>query len=191
MLIIESINSDRYLSAALSAYFARLALPVWKKKYPEDSRPEKAIEAAEKVLFSDAAASSAAYAAADDADAAYAANDAAYAANDAAYAANDAADAANAANAAANAASSSAAAADAAASAAYAAYAAADAAAYAANALGKNEESFAHHHLTRLLPIILWHKLNSKRSFGESEKVFELLPKDCREDFLFNLDNLR
>ena len=150
MLTIESINPDSYLSAALAAYFARLSLPVWEKEYPEDSRPERALEAAEKALLSDAAS----------------------------YAT----DAASAANGAANAAAAIASAAAAAASA---------SAAHAACALGKDERSFVCHHLIRLLPLILWHKMNSKRSFGKPEKVFELLPEACKEDFLFNLDSLR
>jgi hypothetical protein len=192
MLDIRSINPDPQLSAAIAIYFARLALPVWQQKYPNDSRPEKVLETAEKVLFSgsadaadaaDAAAAAGAAAAADAdaaAAAADAAADAAFYAADAASAAADAADAASyaAAHAAVDAAS-------------YAASCAASCAANAAYALGKYKESFIHHHLTQLLPIILWHKLNSKRSFAEPEKVFELLPEACKEDFLFNLDSLR
>ena len=60
-----------------------------------------------------------------------------------------------------------------------------------AAALGKYARPFIHHHLIQILPLILWHKMNSKKSFGESEKLFELLHEDCREDFLFNLDWLR
>ena len=51
MLNVDSINPDPQLSTALAIYFARLTLPVWQQKYPEDSRPERAIEAAEKALF--------------------------------------------------------------------------------------------------------------------------------------------
>ena len=199
MLNIRSINPDPQLSVALAIYFARLSLPVWKKKYSRDLRPEKAIEAAEKILLSAADAAASADAAANAANAASADSAYAYAANAAAaysyaaYAAYASADAAYAyaANAAAGAAYSYAAyAAYASADAAYA-YAANAAAGAAANALGENAGLFIHHHLVRLLPVIIWHKLNSRRSFGESEKVFELLPEACREDFLFSLDSLR
>ena len=174
LLSIDSINPDQQLSAAIAIYFARLALPVWQQRYPEDSRPEKTIEAAEKALFT-AASTSAVAANAD----AWADDDAANADAAAAYAANYAASNANhAACALANA--------DAVLANAHVDAAAANA----ANALGKDKESFVHHHLVELLPIILWHKLISKRSFGEPEKVFELLPEACREDFLFNLDSL-
>ena len=180
MLTIESINPDPQLSVALAVYFAKLALPVWQQKYPEDLRPEEALEAAEKALLSDAtanvahAASSAsiAAAAASIAAAAYASVAAAHAARSAARSAA----AAYASIAAANAAASVAAA--------HAAYAA-------AAALDKDRGSFIHHHLIQLLPLILLHKLSSRRSFGKPEKVFELLPEACREDFLFNLDSLR
>ena len=172
MLNIRSINPDPQLSVALAIYFARLSLPVWKKKYSRDLRPEKAIEAAEKILLSAADAAASADAAANAANAASADSAYAYAANAAAaysyaaYAAYASADAAY-------------------------AYAANAAAGAAANALGENAGLFIHHHLVRLLPVIIWHKLNSRRSFGESEKVFELLPEACREDFLFSLDSLR
>jgi hypothetical protein len=179
LLSINSINPDPQLSAAIAIYFARLALPVWKRKYPEDSRPEGAIEAAEKVLFAAAA------------DGAYAA------ANVAARVADVAVDVRlwqstgpqhpewYAGKAAANCAF---------------AVIREDHSAnlncrnvmeHSALALGKSAECFAHYHLTQLLPLILWHKMNSKRSFAEPEKVFELLPEACKEDFLFNLDSLR
>ena len=173
MLTANSINADQQLSVALAIYFARLALPVWQQKYPEDSRPEKAMKAAERAMFinaadtdADADASVAAYAAAADAAYAYANANAAYAAARAARAA----DAAGASIAAAN---------------------AADAAANAAAALGKDRDSFIHHHLTQLLPLILWHKPIQSEALQSRKKVFELLPEDCREDFLFNLDLLR
>ena len=194
MLNVNSVNPDPQLATALAIYFAKLTLPVWQQRYSGDSRPEKAIAKAEKVLFSSYAyddfnafsysadahdAASAAYAAdaaasaasAAYASAAYAAAYAAYAA--AAYAASDAADAASCAANSANAAL------------------AASAAAYAARSLGRKESFFTSWHLSKLLPVILWHKLSSKRSFGEPEKIFELLPESCKEDFLFNFDTLR
>jgi hypothetical protein len=217
MLNVNSVNPDPQLATALAIYFAKLTLPVWQQRYSGDSRPEKAIAKAEKVLFSSYAyddfnafsysadahdAASAAYAA----DAAASAASAAYAS--AAYAAAyaDAADAASAAYAAAASAAYAAAyaayaaaayaasdAADAASCAANSANAAlaASAAAYAARSLGRKESFFTSWHLSKLLPVILWHKLSSKRSFGEPEKIFELLPESCKEDFLFNFDTLR
>ena len=94
---------------------ARLVLPIFEEKYPEDDRPRKAIEAAEAFALGQI----------DKAELAKAAADATYVANAAAYAAYAAADAANAA-----------------ADAAYAAaYAAADAAYFAANAAAANAAS--------------------------------------------------
>ena len=98
----------------IAIFAAEQVLPIFEKKYPDDARPRKAIEAAKAVLASDtpenrkaavnaAYAAYAAYAAAHAADAAAAAYAAANAAADAAYAFFAAADAA--ADAAANAAS--------------------------------------------------------------------------------------
>jgi len=88
----------------LAVFAAEQALPIFEKKYPEDNRPRKAIEAAKAVIENDtvgtrAAADAAAYAAAyaaadaaaDAAAAAYAAADAAAASAAAAYAADAAA----------------------------------------------------------------------------------------------------
>ena len=123
---------------------AKAVLHIFEDKFPSDTRPREAIEAAESWLKGAATyahtAAYAAHAAADDAaDAAYAASDAddaadaahtaAYAAHTAAYAADAAADAADAA---ADAAHTAAYAADAANTAAYAAHTAAYAAAYVA-----------------------------------------------------------
>jgi len=85
----------------IAIFAAEQVLPIFEKKYPEDDRPRKAIEAAKLFLANDTpenrkaadAAYAAAYAAADAADAAYAAAAAADAAA-AAYAAAAAADAA-------------------------------------------------------------------------------------------------
>jgi hypothetical protein len=138
-LIVRCMGEKQYISYAI--YAAEQVLGLFEKKYPDDNRPQKAIEAAVKYIknsniknknaanaAADAAAD-AAYAAANAAaNAAYAANAATYAAADAAYAAYAAAYAV--ANAAANAATY--AAADAAYAAANAANAATYAAAYAA-----------------------------------------------------------
>ena len=131
-LIVRCMTHEQKIQYAIFA--AEQVIDIYEKKYPDDARPQKAIEAAKAYLkkqskenrdAADAAAYAAAHAAAYAAYAANAANAAAnaaaHAAAYAAYAAYDAADAA--ANAAAYAAN-----------AAYAAYDAANAAAYAANA---------------------------------------------------------
>jgi len=179
MLTIESINPDSQLSAAIAIYFARLALPVWQQKYPEDSRPEEAIEAAEKVLFADASA----WASANAADVAKVADAAAdvglwqstgpqhpewYAGKAAANCVFAVIREDHSAN-----------------------INCRNVMEHSALALGKDKGLFIHHHLFELLPIILWHKMNSKRRFAEPEEIFELLPEACREDFLFNLETLR
>jgi hypothetical protein len=119
-LIVRVMDSKQRIRYAVFA--AEQALPIFEKKYPDDDRPRKAIEAAKKCLENDTeenreaayySAYSAAYAAYSAAYAAY------YSAYSAAYAAYYAADAAYAAYAAYYAAD-----------AAYAAYYAADAAAY-------------------------------------------------------------
>jgi len=87
-LIVKLMNKKQRVQYAVFA--AKLVLPIYQKKYPDDDRPEKAIEAAERYLNrqstknKNAAAAYAAAAYAADAAAAYAAY-AAYAA-DAAYA---------------------------------------------------------------------------------------------------------
>ena len=115
-LVARLLNSKDRIRYAI--YAAEQVIEIYEKKYPDDTRPRKAIEAAKAVLKinnkanRDAAnaASAAVYAAAYDANAAYAAYaaaSAAYAAANAAnaaYAAYDAANATNAAYAAANAA---------------------------------------------------------------------------------------
>ncbi len=139
-LIVEVMTRPQYLKYAI--YSAKQVIGIFEKKYPDDDRPRKAIEAAEKVLKSDTEenrrAAHAAYIVADAAHAAYIVADAADAAADAAYTAYTVADTAyTAAYAAAYAAADATyaatyAAADAADAAADAAYAAADAAADAA-----------------------------------------------------------
>ena len=89
---------DRHQSVEFAVYCAELALPIFERKFPDDERPRKAIDAA--AAAAAAAPADAAYAA----RAAYAAARAAYAAAYAAYAADAAADAAYAATAAARAA---------------------------------------------------------------------------------------
>ena len=108
LLSIKSIAPDAELSVAIALHFAKLSLPIWKESYPNDSRPEDAIKAAEHYVSigadADAAAHATAYATADaaaNAAHATAATNTAYAAANAAYAVD--ANAANAANAAAHA----------------------------------------------------------------------------------------
>ena len=91
MLTLDSLNSDKPISAFLAIGFAEKALPIWEAEYPEDMRPRRAIEAAKEWLKNpsdtdtDTAANTAASAAARSANAvayaAYAAYAAAYAAN--------------------------------------------------------------------------------------------------------------
>ena len=107
-LINRLLTKETRIKYAIFA--AEQVLHIFENKYPDDSRPRKAIESAKEYLNNPNAAAYAAADAADAADAAYAAADDAYAA----YAANVADDA------------------YAAYAATYAAYAAADAAAYAA-----------------------------------------------------------
>jgi hypothetical protein len=120
-LINRLLTKETRIKYAIFA--AEQVLYIFEDKYPDDSRPRKAIESAEEYLNNPNAAAYAAADAADAADAAYAAADAAddaYAAYAATYAAADAAYATDADDA------------YAAYAATYAAYAAADAAAYAA-----------------------------------------------------------
>jgi len=138
-LIVRIMDYKQRVQYAVFA--AEQVIHIYEKKYPDDKRPRKAIEAAKKCINNPSEENkNAAYAAADAAyAAAYAAADAAYAANaanaanaaDAAYAAADAAYAANAANAA-----------DAAYAAVYAAADAADAA-NAANAADAADAAYA------------------------------------------------
>ena len=165
MLNVYSISPDPQLSVAIAIYFAKLALPVWKQKYPRDSRPGEAIEAAERALFAANAAANTAYGA----DAAYAADAAAgtvaFTAASAAYAAGDAVYAACAASAA-----------DVAAAHAAASYAAA-AAVDAADALDKNEELFVHQHLTQLLPLFFGTSLIQSEALESQKKFLNYSPK--------------
>ena len=118
-VINKSLNREQNIE--MSIFCAKQVLPLFEAKHPDDLRPRKAIEAAERVLEHDteeniqAAAYAAYYAASAAANAAYAAS--AASASAAAYSAANAADSAYASN-----------------SAAYAAYAAYYAAYYAASA---------------------------------------------------------
>jgi len=104
MKIVKAYEWTQKDSVALAIYVAELVIDIYEKKYPNDDRPRKAIEAAKKWLRKpSAAAAYAAHAAAYAAyaaHAAYAADAAAHAAYAAAYAADAAAHAADAAHAA-------------------------------------------------------------------------------------------
>ena len=194
LLSVKSIAPDVELSVAIALHFAKLSLPIWKESYPNDSRPEDAIKAAEHYVSTDANA--AAYAARAAARAARAANADAADANAALAAAN----AANAADAAAHAAYAGAHATDAAFHATYAGAAnaahAADYAAYAARAAAHAvnatcPKSFIHLELRKQLSGILSYKVEKGQSFGEPDAVFENLAESDAKLFLFNLDSLR
>ena len=97
MRVVESWKCGKMESIKMAVFAALLVLPIFEKKYPDDDRPRKAIEAAEAWINRPTKknANAAAYAARAAADAAYAARAAAAAANAyAAYAANAAANAA-------------------------------------------------------------------------------------------------
>ena len=167
MLTLESLNLDKPLSVFLAVGLAEKALPIWEKKYPEDMRPRKAIEAAKEWLSnpSDAAVIDAyiAYAAAN--AAANAANDAYAAANTAANAAYAAAD-----------------------NAAYSAYAANDA--YAAYALKADKETFVHEVILENLDWILQYKIDNGQGFNQPELILNHLTEEQKQSFLFNLDRV-
>jgi len=168
MLTLDSLNLDKPLYAFLAIGFAEKTLSIWERKYPEDMRPRKAIEAAKEWLKnpSDVAAAHAAYAAhaANTASAASAASAAAHAANAAA-------------NAAANVAAAHAAAA-------YAAHAAA----YAAYALDVDEKSLIHEVILENLDWILQYKIENGQSFAQPELILGYLGEEKKQSFLFNLD---
>jgi len=196
LLNIKSIAPDAELSVAIALHFAKLSLPIWKESYPNDSRPEDAIKAAEHYVSTGAnaaaayAAANAAHAAGDAADAA-AANAASYAGS---YAGHAAYAAANAAYAAANAASYYAdnAASYAGSYAGHAAGHAAYAAFHAASAANATcTKSFIHLELRKQLSGILSYKVKKGQSFGEPDAVFENLAESDAKLFLFNLDSLR
>jgi len=172
MLTLDSLNSDKPISAFLAIGFAEKALPIWEAEYPEDMRPRRAIEAAKEWLKNPS-----------DTDTVTAANTAASAA---ARSANAVAYAAYAAYAAA-AAARSASAADAAAYAAYAAYAAA----YAANALGVDKETLIHEVILESLDWILKYKIENGQSFAQPELILGIINKEQADKFLFNLEALR
>jgi hypothetical protein len=205
LLSIKSIAPDAELSVAIALHFAKLSLPIWSEAYPNDSRPEDAIKAAEHYVsigdaaFANAAlaaaraAAAAARAAARAADAATPAvtpvNAAAAAARAAARAADAATPAVTPVNAAAYAARAAARAADAAHAGSYAAANAAHAAARAVNATCA--KSFIHLELIKQLSGILSYKVENGQSFGEPDAVFENLAESDAKLFLFNLENLR
>lgn len=82
MRIVKAWHWTKEDSVSLAIYAAEQVIDIYEKKYPNDGRPRKAIEAAKKWLKNPTA---------DAADAANAADAAAYAANAAAYAADAAA----------------------------------------------------------------------------------------------------
>ena len=46
--LYERNTPDKMTCVKIAVYAARLVLPIWQEKYPEDLRPQRAIEAAEK-----------------------------------------------------------------------------------------------------------------------------------------------
>ncbi len=90
MRIVKAWKWEKKDSVSLAIYAAELVIDIYEKKYPNDDRPRRAIEAAKAYLKKPSQTADAAYAAA---DAAYAAADAAHAT---AYAAHATADAAHA-----------------------------------------------------------------------------------------------
>ena len=181
MLTLNSLNLDNHLAIFLAVKFAERSLSVWEAEYPEDKRPQKAVEAAKSWLKDPRKEKAADDAAADAAD-------------DAAADAADAADAARAAYAAAYAAKASAYAAWAAAnayakSAAWAANAAA--AKSAASAIGASKKDFIHEVISQNLGYILKYKIEEEQGFSEPELIFEHLNEEGRNLLLFNLGILR
>ena len=47
MLNFDSINADKWLSGFIAVEAAKSCVHIWNEKYPEDERPNKAIEAVE------------------------------------------------------------------------------------------------------------------------------------------------
>ena len=41
-------NPDKLICVKIAVYTAKLVLPIWQRKYPDDLRPQHAVEAAEK-----------------------------------------------------------------------------------------------------------------------------------------------
>jgi len=178
MLTVKSLNPDKRLSATIAIFFAEDVLPIWEKKYPEDIRPRKAIEAAKAWLANPCeetatAAGVASHAALDS-----------YSNNVDTYTSKNPWSAGRFANAA-NAAHAAYAAAYAAAAHAHAAAAYAAAAAHAAN-----RKLYTHNKLVQLLPHLLEYKIYIKTSFEDPEQVFNLLSEENQERFLFNLNHL-
>ena len=167
MLSFKTINTDKWLSCFLSVGAAKSCIHIWNEKYPEDERPNKAIEAVEAWLSNPCEeTANVAYAAAYAADAAHAAY-AAYAASAAAYAAAYAV--------------------------AYAvAYAAGAAStytyAYAADALSINKDAYIDSLLQKHLSFIIDYKIRNNQSFGDFEAVFEAASEADKEKLLFHMD---
>jgi len=168
MLNFDSINADKWLSGFIVVDAAKSCVHIWNEKYPEDERPNKAIEAAEAWLSNPCE---------ETANAAYAASAAAYAASASASA--------NAAYAAYAAASASAA------NAAYTAIYIADAyaaATYAAFALNLNKDDYIDSLLQKHLNFIIDYKIKHNQSFGDFEAVFEAASEADKERLLFHMD---
>ena len=165
MLTLESLNLNKPLSVFLAIGLAEKALPVWEEKYPEDSRPRKAIEAAKEWLKNPSDVHAVA-----------------------------AASAASAAHAAASAARAAANATAAAAAAAYAAHAVANAHAAAhavAHALGVDRKILIHEVILENLDWILQYKIDNGQNFAQPELILGIINKEQADKFLFNLEALR
>jgi len=150
------------LRCFLAVDAAKSCVHIWNERYPEDERPNKAIEAVEAWLSNPCEeTANVAYAAANAANAAnaaYAAYAAAYAAYAAAYAI-----------------------------AAYttAAYATA---AYTALTLNLNKDAYIDNLLQKHLNFIIDYKIKHNQSFGDFEAVFEAASEADKEKLLFHMD---
>ena len=158
MLNFEHIKADRWLSCFLAVDAAKSCIHIW---YPNDDRPNKAIEAAEAWLSNPCK---------ETVDAAYAAANAAYATANAAV---NAAVYANAVYAVYAAAANA------------AAY---DAAYWASRALNIDEEDYIHNLLYKYLSFIIDYKVEKNQSFGSFEAVFEAASEKDKEKLLFHLN---
>ena len=202
MLTLDSLNLDGHLAIFLAVKFAERSLSVWEAEYPEDKRPQKAIEAAKSWLKDPSEEKAAAAFAAGCAAADAAAFATSYATS---YAAADAADA--------HAASYAAWAAEKAAwagssidntHAAHAAYHAACALSTTKDTVSTmdrdnwvpvsevlTKEDLIHEVISQNLDYILKYKLEKEQSFSKPELILEHLDEEGRNLLLFNLDILR
>ena len=162
MLSFEAINADQWLRCFLAVDAAKSCVHIWNERYPEDERPNKAIEAVEAWLSNPCEeTANVAYAAAYAADAAHAAY--------AAYAAASAS----------------------AANAAYTAIYIADAyaaATYAAFALNLNKDDYIDSLLQKNVNFIIDYKIQNNQVFGDFEAVFEAASEADKERLLFHMD---